>query len=248
MKKQMEANGKMWSRMQFKENKVWAAVDRDGELLVQDGKVLIKYQLKQDYEYWVLKGNIHPIDPNLLKMKKIKRKGSPTHRSEKRKSKSKQGRESDLAPDMETGSRETLEEGSMIQIYADGASSGNPGPSGVGVLLIFGGHQKEISRYIGIATNNIAELQAIRTGLSAVKNKDFPVRVFTDSGYAYGLLELGWKARKNVGLVTSIKNMMEGFRDLQIIKVKGHAGNEGNEKADLLARSSLEKSCKGEIK
>ena len=89
------------------------------------------------------------------------------------------------------------EDPDCIRIYADGASSGNPGPSGIGVLLRYREHEKEISRNIGLGTNNIAELEAIRTGLLEVKNPDLPVRVYTDSGYAYGLLTLGWKARKN---------------------------------------------------
>ncbi|MEA3417444.1 MAG: RNase H family protein, partial [Thermodesulfobacteriota bacterium] len=50
-----------------------------------------------------------------------------------------------------------------ISIYTDGASSGNPGPSGIGILLRFKDHEKEISRNIGTATNNIAELEAIKT-------------------------------------------------------------------------------------
>jgi ribonuclease HI len=127
-----------------------------------------------------------------------------------------------------------------ICIFTDGASSGNPGPAGIGVLLRFGEREKEISKYIGTATNNIAELEAIRAGLNAVKNKALPVRVFTDSRYAYGVLVLGWKARKNQEIITSIKQMLSQFRDLKFIKVKGHAGIEGNERADLLATSAIE--------
>ncbi|MEJ2658376.1 MAG: ribonuclease HI, partial [Desulfobacterales bacterium] len=128
-----------------------------------------------------------------------------------------------------------------ICIYTDGASSGNPGPSGIGVFLRFGDYEKEISKYIGIATNNIAELEAIRTGLLAVKNTDLPVRVFTDSKYAYGILAQGWKARKNQDIITSIKKILLNFNDLKFIKVKGHRGVEGNERADALATSAIKK-------
>ena len=108
-------------------------------------------------------------------------------------------------------------------------------------MLRFGKHEKEISKYIGIATNNIAELEAIRTGLRAIKNIDLPVRIFTDSRYAYGILNLGWKARKNQDIIQSIKKTLLKFNDLKIIKVKGHSGHEGNERADFLATSAIKK-------
>ena len=128
-----------------------------------------------------------------------------------------------------------------VCIYTDGASSGNPGPSGIGIVLRFGKLEKEISKYIGIATNNIAELEAIRTGLLAIKSTKLPVRIFTDSRYAYGVLTLGWKARKNQGIINSIKNTLLKFNDLKFIKVKGHAGHEENERADFLATSAIKK-------
>jgi len=60
-----EANKKEtgWIRMQFKKNKVWVATNGSNKLLVKNGKVLIKYQLKQDYEYWVHERSVGPIDP-----------------------------------------------------------------------------------------------------------------------------------------------------------------------------------------
>jgi len=64
------------------------------------------------------------------------------------------------------------------------------------------------------------------------------VRIFTDSSYAYGVLTLGWKAKKNTEMVRSIRKTIAKFKDLKIIKVKGHAGIEGNERADLLATSA----------
>ena len=124
-------------------------------------------------------------------------------------------------------------------MYTDGASSGNPGPSGIGVLLRFGSHEKEISRFIGTTTNNVAELEAIRIGLQELKKRNLPVRIFTDSEYAYGVLTLGWKARKNQQLIQSIKSLISGFKDIKLIKVKGHEGLEGNERADHLATSAI---------
>ena len=126
-----------------------------------------------------------------------------------------------------------------VLVYTDGASSGNPGPSGIGVFFKYQSHEKELSKYIGIATNNIAELEAIKAGLLDLKNTDKSVRVFTDSSYAYGLLTLGWKPKKNIPLVQEIKKIILNFKDLNFIKVKGHAGDEGNERADALATSAI---------
>ena len=128
-----------------------------------------------------------------------------------------------------------MDDEKTIHVYTDGASSGNPGPSGIGIFLRYGVHEKEISQYIGIATNNIAELEAIRVGLSEIKNPELPVRFYTDSSYALGLLTLGWKPKKNQDIVKSIQNLMKKFKDLKFEKVRGHAGNEGNEMADRLA-------------
>ena len=126
-----------------------------------------------------------------------------------------------------------------ISIYTDGASSGNPGPSGIGVLMQYGDKEREISKYIGIATNNIAELTAVQAALMSLKRNDLPVRIYTDSSYVCGLLISGWKAQKNVALVQAIKQLMTRFTNLKIIKVKGHSGIMGNEKADQLATSAI---------
>jgi ribonuclease HI len=220
-----------WKRMVFKKNKVWLATDQDQKPVTKNGKVLIRYQLDQDYEYWVLSKNINPID-SLQRKEKTKKGEKSTQKSSKQKdTKTK----SDTKFLIETSCDDA------INIYTDGASSGNPGPSGIGVVMRFSNHEKEISRYIGITTNNMAELEAIRSGLMAVKNSNLPVRVFTDSRYAYGVLTQGWKAKKNQDIIESIKKILSKFNDLKFIKVKGHAGIEGNERADFLATSAIKK-------
>jgi ribonuclease HI len=227
-----------WKRMQFKKNKVWLAIDRDQKPVVKNGKVLIKYQLGQDYEYWVNPKNIKSIDSVELETKKSKNKKSTENSTKRRYTKVKP----------KTEPLDSSEYKDSICIYTDGASSGNPGPSGIGVVLRFGKHEKEMSKYIGIATNNIAELEAIRTGLLAIKDTELPVRIFTDSRYAYGVLTLGWKARKNQNLIKSIKNILLKFKDRKIIKIKGHAGYEGNERADYLATSAIKKTIDSQEK
>jgi ribonuclease HI len=209
--------------MRFKQNKVWVAVGPDGNIQIHNGKALIKYQKEQDYEYRVREADLLSLDAA---------PGEPTDNARR---KPRQTRKA-IGPSMTPPEPEDAD---CIRIYADGASSGNPGPSGIGVLLRYREHEKEISRNIGLGTNNIAELEAIRTGLLEVKNPDLPVKVYTDSGYAYGLLMLGWKAKKNMEIVSDIRNLMKRFKNLTFIKVKGHAGIEGNERADKLATSAI---------
>ena len=211
--------------MKFRKNKVWLYTDNNGRPIVKNGKVLIKYQLDQDYEYWVNKNNVKPIDS---------REDNKEVSTQKNLGK--------------TGKKKTLElekeppaEQDTICVYTDGASSGNPGPAGIGILLLYGQHEKEITKYIGVATNNIAELEAIRVALLELKRTDLPVKIFTDSSYAYGVLTLGWKAKKNTELVKSIKKIISKFRRLKFHKVKGHAGINGNERANYLATLAVTK-------
>jgi ribonuclease HI len=92
-----------------------------------------------------------------------------------------------------------------------------------------------------MATNNVAELSAIKTAISSLKRYDLPVRVFTDSAYAIGVLTQNWKPQANSDLVSETKQLIEKFKDLKLIKVKGHAGIKENEVADYLATSAIKK-------
>ena len=211
--------------MSFKGKKVWMATDQKDAPVLKNGKVLIKYQLDQDYEYLVHKAALGTVDD--LKQKKVgkliknSRLSNPVNNSQQLKKK------------------ENVRINNSIVIYTDGATSGNPGPSGIGIFFNYKKHEKEISKYIGIATANMHALAAIRTALMHLKKKDIPVRIFTDSSYAHGVLTLGWKAKKNIALVNSTKKIILQFKDIKLIKVKGHSGNKGNEKADLLATSAI---------
>ena len=213
--------------MCFKHNKVWVALGKDERPRVEEGKVLIKYQLDQPHEYRVHLESIRPLpEKGGCKPDTAGKKVAPGKASPKKSIRSKR---KDLP----------LDDTRTIHVYTDGASSGNPGPAGIGIFLRYGIHEKTISKYIGIATNNIAELEAIRVALAEIKNPELPVRIYTDSSYALGLLSLGWKPKKNQDLVFSIKKAMKKFRDLQFVKVRGHAGDQGNEMADRLATDAV---------
>ena len=129
-----------------------------------------------------------------------------------------------------------------VTIYTDGACSGNPGPAGVGVVLISNGRKKLISKHIGQATNNIAEIEAVIVGLSSLKHPEKScVRLYTDSQWVVGALTQNWKIKKNVELVEQARKLAGMVAKLDVVKVKGHAGNEFNELADRLARNAIKR-------
>jgi len=218
----------LWKRMRFKTNKVWLATDSEGNPVIKNNKVLIKYQLDQEHEYWVHPAGVVPIESA---------PAPPQNRPARASGGSRPEIKSKKAASVEI--RTPAIEKDAVCIFTDGASSGNPGPSGVGIVMRYGTRTKEISKSIGIATNNIAELEAIRVGLLEIKKTGLPVRIFTDSSYAHGVLTLGWKAKKNRQLIASIQELMAAFRDIKLIKVKGHSGMVENERADILATTAV---------
>jgi len=221
----MDQLSKNWKRMCFKGQEVWVALDAQGLPEIREGKVLIKYQLNQEYEYRVHESNIHPLDSSVPKSRYKKPEAGRT------------ASKGDPADEHQNNSPQNIDTDTIL-IYTDGASSGNPGPAGIGILLRHKGREKEVSRFIGETTNNVAELQAIQTALEELKSVHLPVRLFTDSTYAQGVLSLGWKAKKNEALIRSVKDLMAKFKDLKILHVMGHKGEEGNERANRLAVSA----------
>jgi ribonuclease HI len=115
---------------------------------------------------------------------------------------------------------------------------------GIGVVVLDNGARKELGEYLGTGTNNIAELVAIERGLdiaAQVTNGDRarPMRVYSDSSYAIGLLDKGWKAKANQELVARIRKVVAAYSRLSFVKVAGHAGVPENERCDELARVAI---------
>ncbi len=134
----------------------------------------------------------------------------------------------------------------LVEIYADGACKGNPGPGGWGAWLICEGKEKTLSGGESLTTNNRMELTAVIRALEALK-KPSNVKIYTDSSYVQkGISEwiVGWKARnwrtadkkpvKNDDL-WKVLDHLANQHQIEWIWVKGHAGNVGNERADALA-------------
>ena len=131
----------------------------------------------------------------------------------------------------------------MIEIYTDGASSGNPGPGGFGVILRSGKHYKELSAGFRKTTNNRMELLAVISGLEAIKTPNQDVTIYSDSKYVIDSIEKrwlqGWVAKGFAGK----KNKDLWLRYLAISKmhkikfvwVRGHNGHPENERCDVLA-------------
>lgn len=137
-----------------------------------------------------------------------------------------------------------------VEIFTDGACKGNPGPGGWGALLIASGHKKELFGGEPNTTNNRMELKAVIEALSALK-RPCTVVVHTDSQYVQkGISEWihGWKARgwktaskepvKNVDLWQEL-DAAQSRHQIQWRWVKGHAGHDGNERADALANMGV---------
>ena len=130
-----------------------------------------------------------------------------------------------------------------ITIYTDGASSGNPGPGGYGIVMLSEQHRKEISAGYRLTTNNRMELLAVIVALEALKIQGSDVTVYTDSKYVVDAVEKGWVFQWVAKRFKDKKNPDLWLRFLEIYKkhtvkfvwVKGHANNSLNERCDRLA-------------
>jgi ribonuclease HI len=137
-----------------------------------------------------------------------------------------------------------------VELYTDGACSGNPGPGGWGALLRFGAVEKELSGSEALTTNNRMELMAAISGLEALK-KPARVKLYTDSIYVKdGITKWlkGWKAK---GWLTADKKPVKNkelwqrleaathIHKIDWLWVKGHSGHPENDRVDQLARDAI---------
>ncbi|UUX48721.1 ribonuclease HI [Nisaea acidiphila] len=140
--------------------------------------------------------------------------------------------------------------GKKVEIYTDGACSGNPGPGGWGAILRYGDAEKELSGGDKETTNNRMELMAAITALETLK-RSMHVDLYTDSVYVrdgitkwiHGWKKRGWRTadKKPVKNVELWQRLDEAAARHEIAWhwVKGHAGHPENERADELARNAI---------
>jgi len=130
-----------------------------------------------------------------------------------------------------------------IYLYTDGASSGNPGPGGYGVVLKCAGHIKEMSEGFSLTTNNRMELLAVIRGLEAIRWDNAEVHVYSDSSYVVKAVNEGWLENWKRKGFAKVKNPDLWIRFSQLLGrhrvafhwIKGHAGHPENERCDALA-------------
>ena len=128
----------------------------------------------------------------------------------------------------------------IIEIYIDGAARGNPGESGIGVLIKeTEGNRREIKKYLGITTNNQAEYTALITALESAQDlRDRPIRVFTDSMLVANQINGLWKVKHSeiIPLNNQAKNLFKNFNNISI----EHIPREQNSEADRLANQAID--------
>ena len=130
-----------------------------------------------------------------------------------------------------------------IYLYTDGASSGNPGPGGYGIVLKCGDKCREMSGGFSMTTNNRMELLAVIKGLEAIRWENAEVHVYSDSSYVVNAINKGWLETWKRRGYSKVKNPDLWIRFSQIYQkhrvsfhwIKGHAGHPENERCDALA-------------
>jgi ribonuclease HI len=218
-----------WIEAMLRGQRVLARANADGTLAADgDGRVEVRYKPADGRFYRALAQNlaasrgakIHPDDA-CARAESVAERGKPAKKVQ-----------APAAPS-----------GGWIA-YTDGACSGNPGPAGSGVVLVSpDGKLHEGFEYLGEATNNVAELTGILRALQWAPSEVRGIVVHTDSQYAIGVLQKGWKAKANQELVARTKDQVQARR-ARLLYVPGHQGVPLNERADELAREAIQTRAK----
>jgi ribonuclease HI len=219
-----------WVRATLRGQRIYARAQADGSLQANGGKVEIRYKPNDGRAYHALPKNLEELSAELLPddtcatAETAPPKANGNSRESKRPSPIPDG------PGDSTTDR--------TSVYTDGACTGNPGPAGIGVVIVLPESRIEISEYLGEGTNNIAELTAILRGIEEAPSSGHIV-IHTDSQYAIGVLSKNWKAKANVELIGAIRERIRVRRKISFVYVPGHAGVPLNERCDQLARQAI---------
>ncbi len=216
-----------WVRAKLRGQLVFARATEQGQLLSNGGRVEIRYKQNDGKLYRAAAANLEVASPEVLPDEACGEAEEVERGKKKRAASAATAAASSIAPPP----------GSVVA-YTDGACSGNPGPAGLGLVVLNGEQRVERFEYLGKATNNIAELTAILRALDEIA-PDVPAVIHTDSQYAIGVLQKGWKAKANKELIAELRGALSG-RPVRLVYVPGHAGVPLNERADALARRAIE--------
>jgi ribonuclease HI len=209
-----------WRRHKLRDADVWARVDIQGQPVAdKDGRVEVVYKPADGAKvYRAGVRNLTPTDDAPMEFNA-----------------------GDAAPDSRNKGQGPVP-ANAIHVWTDGGCIPNPGPAGIGVVVIDGDDRKEISEYLGQGTNNIAELTAIVRGLETVADRTRPVVVYSDSQYAIGLLTQNWKPKANIELVAELRALLKRFAGgVRFVKVAAHTGIALNERVDQLASEAIQR-------
>jgi ribonuclease HI len=226
-----------WIEATLRGQKVLARADEAGHLVADGGRVEIRYKPADGRAYRALAANLHVAeaaarfpDEHCASAEAAPSKEQSATSSAARSAAKKDAAKAAITPP----------DAQSFTVYADGACSGNPGPAGAGVVIVDpGGKIREGFRYLGEATNNVAELTAVLIALDATEGLGHPVRLHTDSQYTIGVLQKGWKAKANPELIATLRAKLAKRPDVRLFYVPGHAGVPLNERADELAREAV---------
>lgn len=218
-----------WAIASLRGQRVFARVKVDGTFAAEGGRVEIRYKANDGRAYQAGARNLELVAGEALLPDDACVPGEKVPSKEEKKAEKKEKAAANIAPVPKDA----------WTVYADGACSGNPGPAGLGIVLVApGGKVAEGFEYLGTATNNIAELTAILRAAQYLPSSATAV-LHTDSQYSIGVLTKGWKAKANKELIADVKNALKERPTWRIVYVPGHAGVPLNERADELAREAV---------
>lgn len=217
-----------WAWSLLRGTRVLARAAADGSLVKEpDGRVEIRYGLGHPKAYRAAARNLEPVQEPLVSDDAF---GDVEAVEPKPRASAKSSGKPQVSPETYDG----------WIAYTDGACSGNPGPAGSGVVLVApgGARMAEGYEFLGTSTNNVGELTAILRAVEWAPAAG-PLLVYTDSQYAIGVLQRGWKAKANPELIAHTKRLIASRGQVRLEYVRGHAGHALNEKADELARKAV---------
>ena len=223
-----------WTVALLRGQKVFARAAADGSFVAEGGRVEVRYRKNDPRAYRAAASNLQKVPGEaLVPDEDVVPGAEPAPKAAAAKAPATE--KLDRSP----GPKPTRTADGWVA-YTDGACSGNPGPAGSGVVVIHpGGKVDEGFEYLGISTNNVAELTGILRALEVIPPEAPSILIHTDSQYAIGVLTKGWKAKVNQELIAKTKSLLAKRPQARLAYVKGHAGIPMNERADELAREAV---------